>query len=180
MDFHEPKGVVFSLDLSPDGKLLAAGCSDAATYVWSLPDKKLVTTLKDQSLAVSSVSFAPNGKYLATASLDKTVQVWDVATWKPDRKKTTLEAPAAPLLHAGNVTSIGRREEAMTYRFGLVVGGHDARSVQNRTGRQDTDRPTAGDVKTDLDAGMPLDCVWLKDPDPEKWYRQWALCRRQR
>ncbi len=47
MNFQEPKGVVFSLDLSPDGKLLAAGCSDAAAYVWSLPEKKLVTTLKD-------------------------------------------------------------------------------------------------------------------------------------
>jgi WD40 repeat protein len=173
MDFHEPKGVVFALDLSPDGKLLAAGCSDAATYVWSLPDKKLVTTLKDQSLAVSSVSFAPNGKYLATASLDKTVEVWDVATWKPDRKKTILEAPPRRccLRETSQHWAAGGR---MTYRFGLVVAGHDARSVQNRL--DDKIPPDyRGDVKTDLDAGMPLDCVWLKDPDPGKWYRQWAF-----
>ena len=171
-NFQEPKGAVLSLDLSPDGKLLAAGCSDAAAYVWSLPEKKLVTTLKDQALAVSSVSFAPNGKYLATASLDKTVQVWEVATWKPDRKKTILEAP--PRRCSLRDTSVhwaaGGR---MTFRFGLVVAGHDARSVQNRL--DDKIPPEyRGDVKTDLDAGMPLDCVWLKDPDPGKWYRQWA------
>ena len=94
MNFQEPKGAVFCLDLSPDGTLLAAGCSDTAAYVWSLPEKKLVATLKGHALAVSSVSFAPDGKHLATASLDKTVQVWEVATWKPDRRtKTTLEAP---------------------------------------------------------------------------------------
>ena len=173
MDFQEPKGVVFSLDLSPDGKLLAAGCSDAAAYVWSLPEKKLATTLKDQSLAVSSVSFAPNGKYLATASLDKTVEVWDVATWKPDNKKTILEAPPRRccLRDTSQHWAAGGR---MTYRFGLVVAGHDARSVQNRL--DDKIPPDyRGDVKTDLDAGMPLDCVWLKDPDPGKWYRQWAF-----
>ncbi len=173
MNFQEPKGAVFSLDLSPDGKLLAAGCSDAAAYVWSLPEKNLVATLKDQSLAVSSVSFAPNGKYLATASLDKTVEVWDVATWKPDRKKTILEAPPRRccLRETSQHWAAGGR---MTYRFGLVVAGHDARSVQNRL--DDKIPPDyRGDVKTDLDAGMPLDCVWLKDPDPGKWYRQWAF-----
>jgi len=168
MDFQEPKGAVFSLDLSPDGTLLAAGCSDAAAYVWSLPEKKLVTTLKDHSLAVSSVSFAPDGKYPATASLDKTVQVWEVATWKPDRKKTP---PRRRCLRSASVHwAAGGR---MTYRFGLVVGGSDARSVQNRMDDK-IPPPYRGDVKIDLDAGMPQDCVWLKDPDPSKWYRQWA------
>ncbi len=173
INFHEPRGAVLSLDLSPDGKLLAAGCSDAAAYVWSLPDKKLVSTLKDQSLAVSSVSFAPNGKYLATASLDKTVEVWDVATWKPDRKKTILEAPPRRccLRETSQHWAAGGR---MTYRFGLVVAGHDARSLQNRL--DDKIPPDyRGNVKTELDAGMPLDCVWLKDPDPGKWYRQWVF-----
>ncbi len=172
MNFPEPKGAVTSLDLSPDGKLLAAGCSDAAAYVWSLPEKKLVTTLKGHVLAVSSVSFAANGKYLATASLDKTLQVWEIATWKPDRKNTIMEAPvrrcclreASPYWAAAG---------SMTFKFGLVVGNHEARSVQYRM--DDKVPPDyRPDAKTDLDAGTPLDCVWLKDPDPSKWFRQWA------
>ena len=97
--FQEPKGVVYCLALSPDGKLLVAGCGDALAYVWNLEEKKLVATLKDHSLPVVSVSFAANGKtlVLATASLDKTVQVWEAETWKPDRVRTTLEAPVQRL-----------------------------------------------------------------------------------
>ncbi len=107
MSFQEPKGVVYSLALSPDGKILGAGCSDAAAYVWSLEEKKLVTTLKDQTLAVVSVSFSCRiGKslVLATASLDKTIQVWDAATWKADRVKTR-RGPRTPLLRAGGCSA---------------------------------------------------------------------------
>ena len=103
MNFQEPKGLVCSLALSPDGKLLAAGCDDALTYVWNLEDKKLAATLKDQSLSVVSVSFAANAKslFLATASLDKTIQVWDTTTWKPLRSKTTAEGPVNRCFMAG-------------------------------------------------------------------------------
>lgn len=173
MNFQEPKGAVFSLDLSPDGKLLAAGCSDAAAYVWSLPEKKLVATLKDHALAVSSVSFAPDGKHLATASLDKTVQVWEVATWTPDRKKTTLEAPVRRCCLRDNGRPFWGAANAVTFRFGLVVGGHDAKSIQNRM--DDKAAPAyRNDIKAELDAGTPLDCLWLTDPHPGKGSAQWA------
>jgi WD40 repeat protein len=173
MNFQEPKGVVLSLDLNPDGKLLAAGCGDAAAYVWSLPEKKLVATLKDHSLAVTSVSFAPDGKHLASASLDKTVQVWEVATWKPDRKKTTLEAPVRRCCLRDNGAPYWGAGGAVTFRFGLIVGGHDGRSVQNRM--DDKAAPAyRRDIKADLDTGTPLDCLWFQDPNPGKWNIQWA------
>jgi WD40 repeat protein len=173
MNFQEPKGVVLSLDLNPDGKLLAAGCSDAAAYVWSLPEKKLVATLKEHSLAVTSASFAPDGKHLASASLDKTVQVWEVATWKPDRKKTTLEAPVRRCCLRDNGAPYWGAGGAVTFRFGLIVGGHDGRSVQNRM--DDKAAPAyRKDIKADLDTGTPLDCLWFQDPDPGKWNIQWA------
>jgi WD40 repeat protein len=173
LNLQEPKGAVFSLDLGPDGKLLAGGCGDAAAYVWSLPEKKLVAKLNGHALAVSSVSFAPDGKHLATASLDKTVQVWDVATWKPDRKKTTLEAPVRRCCLRDNGRPFWGAGGQVTFRFGLIVGGHDGRSVQNRM--DDKAAPEyRRDVKAELDTGTPLDCLWLQDPDPGKWNIQWA------
>ena len=173
MNFQEPRGAVFSLDLSPDGKLLAAGCSDAAAYVWSLLEKKLLATLKDHALAVTSVSFAPDSKHLATASLDKTVQVWEVATWKPDRKKTALEDPVRRCCLRDNGRPFWGAGGAVTFHFGLIVGGRDARSVQYR---MDDKAPPGyrGDVKADLDTGTPLDCLWFQDPNPGKWNIQWA------
>ncbi|MGA2617534.1 MAG: WD40 repeat domain-containing protein [Thermoguttaceae bacterium] len=174
MNFQEPKGAVRSLDLSPDGKLLAGGCTDGAAYVWSLPEKKLVTTLKDHALPVSSLSFSSDGKYLATASLDKTIQVWEVATWKPDdkNKKTIVEAPVrcCRLREVGRHWAGGGR---MTFVFGLVVGGQEGRLLEYRMDDK-VPPPYRPDVKIDLDAGIPLDCVWLNDLDQSKWYRQWV------
>jgi WD40 repeat protein len=164
--FQEPKGVVYSLALSPDGKILVAGCGDAATYVWSLEERKLVTTLKDQALAVVSVSFSADGKFLATASLDKTVQVWDATTWKAGRSKTTVEAPVRRCF----IRSVRGSPADRSFMFGMAVGGHDSRTLQLRL---DDQAPgwARHDVKAEMDAGTPLDCLWLKDKDPSKWYQ---------
>ena len=160
MSFQEPKGVVYSLALSPDGKLLAGGCSDALAYVWSLEEKQLVTTLKDHSLPVVSVSFATNSKslVLATASLDKTVQVWEAGTWKPDRVKTTLEAPVQRCF----VQEIARQDGG-SHRLEAIVGGRDSRSLQVRLDDKAPGWARSRDVKVEIDGGTPLDCLWLKD-----------------
>lgn len=174
MNFQEPKGAVRALDLSPDGTLLAGGCTDGAAYVWSLAEKKLVTTLKDHALAVSSVSFSSDGKYLATASLDKTIQVWEVATWNPDNKnkKTVLEAPVRRCI-LREVSKHWAGGGRMTFVFGLAVGGQEARLLEYRMDDK-VPPPYRPDAKTELDAGLPLDCVWLKDLDQSKWFRQWV------
>jgi hypothetical protein len=160
VSFQEPKGVVYSLALSPDGKLLAGGCGDALAYVWNLEEKKLVATLKDHSLPVVSVSFAANQKslVLATASLDKTVQVWDAATWKPDRVKTTLEAPVRRCF----VQEIARQADS-SHRLALVVGGHESRSLQIRLDDKAPGWAKGRDAKVDIDGGTPLDCLWRQD-----------------
>ena len=158
--FPEPKGVVYSLALSPDGKLLAAGCGDAQAYVWNLEEKKLVATLKDHSLPVVSVSFATNGKtlVLATASLDKTVQVWDAATWKPDRVRTTFEAPVQRCF----VDEVARQADS-SHRLAAIVGGHDSRSLQIRLDDKAPGWAKGRDVKIEIDGGTPLDCLLRQD-----------------
>ena len=157
--FQEPKGAVYCLAVSPDGKLLAAGCGDALAYVWSLEEKKLVAKLKDHSLPVVSVSFAAEGKLLslATASLDKTVQVWDAGTWQPDRIRTTLEAP----VYRCFVQQLARRAGEPN-RLAAIVGGRDGRSLQVRLDDKAPGWARSRDAKIDIDGGIPLDFFWLK------------------
>ena len=110
--FQEPKGVVFCLAVSPDGKFLAGGCGDALAYVWSL-EEEACDHAQRHSLPVVSVAFGGDAKsaFLATASLDKTVQVWEAGTWKPDRVTTTLEARC-------NAVSCSRSPETPASRTG--------------------------------------------------------------
>ncbi|MGA2618207.1 MAG: hypothetical protein ABSF26_11390 [Thermoguttaceae bacterium] len=155
--FQEPKGVVYSLALSPDGKLLAGGCGDSAAYVWNLEDKKLVTTLKDHALAVVSTDFSPDGKYLATGSIDKSVQVWEVGTWKPSPTKNIVGAPVRRcfIRKTQDVKPEAGRTTKILAEFGLVAGGRDGGTLES-----------CGELrwpplKAEMDR-TPLDCVWVK------------------
>jgi WD40 repeat protein len=160
MTFQEPKGVVYCLALSPDGKLLAAGSQDSAAYVWNLEEKKLVATLKDHTLAVLSVAFSADGKFLVTGSADRSIQTWDTTTWEPSRKKLVLEGPVRRCYHRSY--DANRKRHA----FAFVVGGSHERSIQVR--------PDANaefwelTPKFQLPFGVPLDAVWK--PKSEKAY----------
>jgi WD40 repeat protein len=79
-----------SLALSPDGRLLAVGCSDpyriggeappVPAYVISLPDGRIRHELPGHSRFVHAVTFRPDGKWLATLGDEGTIRVWDAGS----------------------------------------------------------------------------------------------------
>jgi len=141
--FEEPGDVVYSLAASPDGKLLAAGGADNQAHVWSLEEKKLVTSIKDHGGWVLGTSFSADGKFLATASTDKTARVWDVATWE-----SVVAMPETEILRGAAFNADGSL-------VALAVGGLSARAV--RLTRKDNGR-AARTISTG--APTPLDVVW--------------------
>lgn len=71
-----------SLAFSPDGKQLAAACSDSTIHVWDVASGKRVQQLKGHKREVLSVAFAGDGNTLASCGVDNTVRLWDVAAGK--------------------------------------------------------------------------------------------------
>ena len=71
-----------SLDLSPDGKLLAV--SYDATWktplIYDLDSLQEMTKLTGHEGHIRCVRFSPDGSLLASTSLDRTVRIWDVET----------------------------------------------------------------------------------------------------
>jgi RNA polymerase sigma factor (sigma-70 family) len=97
---------VFSIALSPDGKILATGINhfdpDRAGEValWDTNTGKLVSLLQGHKELVHALAFAPDGRTLASASHDNTVKVWDRATGKELRSYDVTDSHWATTLVA--------------------------------------------------------------------------------
>jgi len=76
--FH-PLSAAFSLAVSPDGRLLAAGTWIGSIVIWDLDTGQQVNELKGQARGVVGLDFSPDGRLLVSASLGGPMWVWDVA-----------------------------------------------------------------------------------------------------
>ena len=72
------QGSVSSLDLSPDGKLLASGGRDGTVRIWDVGAEREIACFRAGS-NVRSVSFSPDGRRVASGLRDTTVLVWPVS-----------------------------------------------------------------------------------------------------
>ncbi|HJQ26435.1 MAG TPA: protein kinase [Blastocatellia bacterium] len=71
---------VWSVALSPDGRLLASGGEDNTARIWDAVTGRELHRLIGHEQWVFAVAFSPDGKRLATASGDHTAKLWDVET----------------------------------------------------------------------------------------------------
>lgn len=77
MTLYGHASAVWSVDFSPDGKLIASGDDDGAIKLWDASTGQEVTTLNGHAGAVRSVRFSPDGSSLASGSDDHTIKLWD-------------------------------------------------------------------------------------------------------
>ena len=97
-------GDVTAIDLSSDGRYLAAASSDGGIRVWSSTSSRPVRAFKAHPNRASAIAFGPE-RLLATAGEDGKVKVWNLRT---SRLLRTLGGSAAPI-RALSFTPDGRR-----------------------------------------------------------------------
>jgi WD40 repeat protein/serine/threonine protein kinase len=71
---------VTSLDINPDGTILAGASNDNTIILWDIATGEPLRTLVGHISAVNSVVFSPDGRSLASGGRDSKVIIWDVAT----------------------------------------------------------------------------------------------------
>jgi WD40 repeat protein len=79
---------------SPDGRTLAAACSDGVIRLWDVPSGQLRLTFSGHVQAVSRLAFAPDGRTLASLSRDNVVNLWHLGT---GQRLFSLDRPAQQL-----------------------------------------------------------------------------------
>lgn len=89
-DLPEHAQWIHSLDISPDGSLLAIGDDDSTIRLWKTLSGKKVKDLRSQRYAAMVVAFSPDGSLIASGGPGEEVILWDT---KPGRSRAHLDSP---------------------------------------------------------------------------------------
>ncbi|MEK6234145.1 MAG: WD40 repeat domain-containing protein, partial [Planctomycetales bacterium] len=90
---------VSSLSFSPDGKLLALGCTDHVIRLWDVEQQQQLTEPSILHGAVNSIAFSPDGQTLATGSGKEGIHLWEVPSGR------LLRGPLEPSKDGGRQDS---------------------------------------------------------------------------
>jgi WD40 repeat protein len=86
---YSGKGAIYTLDFSPDGKLLASGGGsewgkligkENCVRLWRVGEWDKHRKLMQHWAPITTVQFSQDGQFLISGSLDKTIKIWNLAT----------------------------------------------------------------------------------------------------
>jgi len=99
---------VTAVDISPDGKYIAAGCDSRghSIYVWEIHTGKEVFHLYHEA-GIYSIAFSPDGEYLLSSSQDLTVRVWNAETGEEISRLSGIGATTVSFSPDGNYVYAG-------------------------------------------------------------------------
>jgi WD40 repeat protein len=122
--------MVWSVAVSPDGKLVAAGQTGGIVRTWDLASRRVVRTVYGPWEGVGPVAFSPDGRFLASGNTAGTLQVRETATGtlvfdvRAHRLslQEVLYSPDGQLLLSGSEDGTAKLWEAAT--------GHEVRTLR--------------------------------------------------
>lgn len=97
---HPGGGRIGLIAFSPDGRRLAAPCSDKSVLVLSVPDLVVEQKLLGHSAVVTCVRFSVDGRRLASGAREGEVKLWDLERIRPVQVVRDLPNPVNALSYS--------------------------------------------------------------------------------
>ncbi len=147
-----PRDVVYAVEFSPDGELLAGACRDGSVLIWETVGWKVVRTIAASPKEVNFATFSPDGKAIATVDDEGKLKLWEMVSGRLLR-----EIPA----HQGDAVIARFTHDGKT----IITGGRDDRLIKlwDRASGHEQTAFRVGDGKLESAAlspgGSVLACV---------------------
>jgi WD40 repeat protein len=125
------KKTVYSIDFSPDRKILVSGSRDNTIKLWDVKTGQEINTLTGHGNSVFSVAINPQGDILASGSKDRTIKLWNlqtnqvIRTWRhKDGVKTVVFSHDGRILASGSYDGTIKLWEVKSGRLLNTINAH--------------------------------------------------------
>jgi ankyrin repeat protein/WD40 repeat protein len=71
-------GEISSVKVSPDGLLMATASHDGSICLWHLQERTILTLIRGDDSAVTSIAFAPDSKHLFSGHWNSSIKAWEI------------------------------------------------------------------------------------------------------
>jgi len=123
---------VFSLALSPSGKLAASGDADGYVRLWDLATQRTQQELRGHTGKVLGLAWSPDSKTIVTAGEDLSIRLWNAETGK----ELKLLAQVPDCVHSLAYSNDGALLAAAVDRDVLIWNLKEARKLKVLRGHQ--------------------------------------------
>jgi WD40 repeat protein len=133
--FKDTFGRIISIELSPNGEILAAGNANGEVYLLDITSGIPISTFRGHTDWIHSVTFSPDGRLLASGSDDQTIRLWDIYTGQCLRIFPSNSNRIQSVVFHPNGHTLASGGDDRIIRFWEMSGGQGLQQLEGHSNR---------------------------------------------